>query len=129
MPFFVKNFHVMAVIILAGFVFAPSALAAEGKVVECGMPVTGDIDTDPAVDFCDIYTRQLDFAADRKKFSEQLRERQKNFAAPSIEAGRTYNKNMDIRNGFTKKSDDDEASEAMAENKADTTEDKTSKKP
>lgn len=72
-----------------------NANAAEGKIVTCGTPAPADLETDPGIDVCDIYTRQLAYKAERDAFHEQMKERQENFAAPSIEAYQNYRESLD----------------------------------
>lgn len=102
----IVTFFVFAALFSGAFLQA-AARAADGQVVECGAPETGDIATDPGVDFCDIYSRQIEYAEERKKLSEQLRERQANFIAPRIEARKAYEERMDEIHGFAKKKSGD----------------------
>ncbi len=74
--------------------FAAPALA-EGDLVACGTPVSTDLNTTAVRDFCDIYTRQLAYNDEHKHLTSQLKERQKNYAAPREEAYKNYLKDRD----------------------------------
>lgn len=95
-----RFFILAAVILVFSLPLARATSAADGKVVECGKAVSGDIPTDPGIDFCDIFSRQLEYSESRRKFSAQLRERQKNFIAPRIEAARNYENNLHAARGW-----------------------------
>ncbi len=67
---------------------------AETPVVACGTPAPADLNTDPGGTYCDIYTRQLAYIEEDRKFREQLKERQKNFVAPGIKAANQYKEDL-----------------------------------
>ncbi len=77
-----------------GFILSPSAHAEEidvdSLIIGCGVPQSVSVRTNPGIPVCDIYTRQLAYRVERLKLRDQLNERQKNFAAPSIEAYNRY---------------------------------------
>lgn len=76
--------------------FIPSSANAQQSVVyQCGIPVAGDIDIEPNMNFCDIYARQLAYKDSADTLRDQLEARQKNFAAPRIESYNRYQKELD----------------------------------
>ncbi len=71
-------------------IIAIPATAHAGQILQCGAPVSVTINTDPNVQFCDIYTRQLKYRDSLISLQEQLQERAKNYVAPGIEARKNY---------------------------------------
>lgn len=57
---------------------------------ECEVPTSGTVNAQSPVGFCDFYTRQLAYKAERQKLSEALAARAKNFAQPGIDARTKY---------------------------------------
>ncbi len=71
-------------------ILAIPTTAHAGQILQCGAPVSVTINTDPNVQFCDIYTRQLKYRDSLISLQEQLQERAKNYVAPGIEARNNY---------------------------------------
>jgi hypothetical protein len=88
--------------ILAVCMAIPAAHAETDTIYACGQALSAEKDnfqTDPGekANFCDIYTRQLAYAEEKRKFREKLIERQKNFVEPRTQAWAQYEKNLDTR--------------------------------
>lgn len=81
-------FTFLTVCLLAGFA-APS-IAQNGKIVQCGIPDDVHVDTDAAYDFCDIYTRQLQYRTKRQALRKDIDARRVSFAGPGIDARNAY---------------------------------------
>ena len=79
----------VAVLLVSSPVFA-----AEGRVVQCGVPEKPILETDPALDFCDIYTRQIAYVEQQQDFRSLIEERRDNYVAPRNEAYEAYRKKM-----------------------------------
>ena len=137
-PFFVpkKDFHMrllkplfgLASIALGLTTIVSPAQAEEidvdSLIIGCGIPQSVSVATNPNIPVCDIYTRQLAYRLERLKLRDQLNERQKNFAAPSIEAYNRYVENLEALNeersekeneDKKKKAEKSEISEEVAE--------------
>jgi hypothetical protein len=95
-------------------VFAVSAIAAEIPVQECGKPDPAQLNTDPGGVYCNIYSRQLNYAEEDAKFRKLLQERQKNFGAPSLKAVRQYRKDIKTLHGFDDTEQSDPGSDAKS---------------
>lgn len=68
------------------FSVLPGAALAETVVKTCGVPQTGQAETDPGGTYCNIHDRRLAYARENVKFRNDLEQRRKNFVAPQQEA-------------------------------------------
>lgn len=80
------------------FIFALAACinlasTAQAQVVHCGVPDEVRV-PNAEFEFCDIFQRQLAYREKRLLLVEDIKERQKSFAAPSIEARKQYQKDL-----------------------------------
>lgn len=85
----------IALLALVGIGLWPCIAAAQNEIVHCSDPVVSTVTTDPGFKFCNIYDRQLAYKENRSDFYKQLKERQKNFAAPGLEAQNQYLKDVE----------------------------------
>lgn len=96
-PFLILFFTVFCLLFMPVSAFAQEDAVdemqeSESLIVHCGEPVESSVKTEASIPVCDIYTRQLAYRENILAFRDQLRERQANFAAPSLEARRNYDK-------------------------------------
>ena len=107
-----------------------SSARAETPIVTCGVPDEAVLNTDPGGEFCDSYSRQLAYAAEAKKFSALLKERQKNFAQPGFKAVNKYRADMRAYHGYDEEESKDSASaEAFGPTEPESTEPGTTPNP
>ena len=64
-------------------------------VEACGVPVSGDLDTQPSLAVCDIYTRQIEFAKESENYRENIAKRQEAFARPRRAAMEQYKQSLE----------------------------------
>ena len=75
-----------------------AAQAAEEEGLEaCPAAITQDMPTDAAVDTCDIYARQMDYAKNNKEFHVQLEKRRENYAKPRAAALKKHQKAIEAQ--------------------------------
>lgn len=99
---FFMRFFVLAFLGLAFLITAPPARAEDNTIYQCGEALKAEgsgFNTDPGerANFCDIYSRQLAYGEEKKKFREMLIERQEKFVVPRKQAYANYEKNLDAR--------------------------------
>ena len=85
----------IALLALIGLGLWPGMASAQNEVVHCSDPIVSTVTTDPGFKFCNIYDRQLAYKENRDDFYKQLKDRQKNFAAPGLEAQNQYRKDVE----------------------------------
>ncbi len=92
------RFFIVLTLLTAGLSIslALTARAADGQVVSCGVPENADgiVRTDPGLDVCDFYSRQLAYREESIKLRRQLTERAENFAVPRRIAVENYKANL-----------------------------------
>lgn len=68
---------------------------AQNLVVQCGEPVTGSIETESKMEFCDIYQRQLNYKDGADQLRKDIITRSENFAKPRQAARAQYEKDLE----------------------------------
>ncbi|MGQ0526829.1 MAG: hypothetical protein ACT4OY_02175 [Alphaproteobacteria bacterium] len=74
-------------------------MANAAEVVQCGTPAPANLETEVPQDYCDIYSRQLNYREDTLEFHDQIEERRRNFAGPMNEARHNYEMSRDALRG------------------------------
>ena len=70
------------------------SLTAQAELTHAGTPDELHVETNPGFEFPDIYQRQLEYREKRLLLIEDMKERQKHFIAPSLEAQALYQKDV-----------------------------------
>lgn len=98
-------------------VLMPFMARAEVEMRECGAPPPAEMETNPGGHYCNPYNRRSAYKAEDDKFRKLLKERQKNFAAPSNKAAADFNSGMNSQWGFNDNGSESSANaDAAAEN-------------
>ena len=73
---------------------SPAFAGSKGQVVQCGIPEKPVLETDPALDFCDIYSRQLAYVEQQQEFRSLIEQRRANYVQPRNQAYSAYQKKL-----------------------------------
>ncbi len=76
---------------------SPAMAETLARPVQCGIPTKPDLETDPGIDFCDIYARQLAYRETQKSFREMIEQRRSNYVQPRNEAYKEYREKISAR--------------------------------
>jgi hypothetical protein len=65
------------------------------QVVQCGVPESPTLETNPDYTYCDIYQRKLAYIKESDKLGELLAERQRNYHAIRQQAFEQYQRDLE----------------------------------
>lgn len=93
------------IILLLVFVAFPAA-AQERELRECGVPLSTDLSTRPAYNYCDIYARQIAYQRNRTDFRAKMDQRRVYNNIPRKQALENYHAWEDARYEVEAETDD-----------------------
>lgn len=68
--------------VLSLAMLSKQAYAEPREIVECGPALETDMDTEPAYNYCDIYSRQREYKKTNADYRKQLEKRRKDYNVP-----------------------------------------------